>query len=60
MVSGKDATARLLRILKKINKANPFEVLILKGIKYKGREFAMVHSFPSIGKGVQDQSPAEG
>ncbi len=47
---GKRCNEKIVKDFEKINKANPFEVLILKGAMYAGKEFSTVHRSPPIEK----------
>ena len=50
---GKGSNNKIVKDFKKIKKAKPFEVLILKGAKCGGREFAVVHRSPPVEKGFK-------
>ena len=50
---GKGSNKKIVKDFKKIKKAKPFEVLILKGAKYRGREYAVVHRSPPVEKGFK-------
>ena len=47
---GRGCNSRIVKDFEKINRAEAFEVLLLKGVMYEGRQFAHAHRSPPIEK----------
>lgn len=47
---GKGCNTKIVKDFQKINKAKAFEVILLKGAKYKERELGVIHRSPPIEK----------